>query len=98
MMADHVCAYSFGIQKCGHYPCSDSVLISHNSPADPAVANNEFRRDTIWKYSVDKFMVLEMILSHASCLLVTLSIWPNICEKRYYNSISGSTYFVNICT
>ena len=68
-----MCTYSFGIQKCGHYPHSDAVLINHNSPADPAVVNNEFRRDTTWKYSVDRFMVLEVILSHAYCLLVSLA-------------------------
>lgn len=65
-----MCAYSFGIEKCGHCPRSDAVLTNHNSPADPAVANNEFRRDIT---SVDRFMVLQVILSHAYCLLVSVA-------------------------
>lgn len=68
-MADHV-RILLESKNVGTALALMRILTNHNNPADPAVASNEFRRDTTWKYSVDRFMVLQMILSHAYCLLV----------------------------
>lgn len=52
--------------------------------AQQTLANSQqfgFKRDDTLKCLVNKFMVLEMTLNHAYCVLVTLSVWSNIFEK-----------------
>lgn len=85
-----------------HSPYSLYIVIGLQLIAQQSLASSRqfgFKRDDVLQCFVNKFMVLEMTLNNAYCLLVILPVWPNIFEKKMLsNQISSSISLGNIWT